>query len=83
MINHNHKPEGAKVLKGIGKGIIEIRSSFDTNTYRVVYAVKIANEIYVLDSFQKKSKSGKATAPRDIERIKRRYKTALELSQRE
>lgn len=74
------KPPAAKPLTGIGSGIFEIVSPFDTNTYRVVYAVKIGSSVYVLDAFQKKSKSGKAIPPRDLNRIKKRYKRAVELA---
>lgn len=48
----------AKPFKGIGAGILEIVARYDTDTYRVVYAVKVGETIYVLHAFQKKSKSG-------------------------
>lgn len=57
-------------------GVFEIVSDFDTNTYRAVYAVKIDDDIYVLDAFQKKSKKGIKTPKQDAERIKQRLATA-------
>ena len=71
----------AKPFKIKGEsGIYEIVSNFDTNTYRAVYAVKIDERIYVLDSFQKKSKTGIKTPQYDVDRIKNRLKTAKEIS---
>ncbi|AFY99197.1 type II toxin-antitoxin system RelE/ParE family toxin [Calothrix sp. PCC 6303] len=53
------KHDSAKPLKGFkGAGVLEIVEDFDTNTYRAVYTVKIADVIYVLHVFQKKSKHG-------------------------
>jgi len=73
------KHSSAKPLKGLGNGIMEIVSDFDTNTYRAVYAVNIGETLYVLHTFQKKSKSGIATPKPDIDLIKQRYREALEI----
>ncbi len=70
-------PRNAKPLKGIGSGVFEIVSRFDGDTYRAVYAVKIANKIYVLHVFQKKSKSGIKTPAHDMEVIAARLKEAI------
>ena len=51
---------------------MEIIDRHDANTYRAVYTVQFAGLIYVLHSFQKKSKSGIATPQKDIELIRRR-----------
>lgn len=75
---HGGKHISAKPLKGIGSGVMEIVSDFDTDTYRAVYTVNIGDVIYVLHTFQKKSKSGIATPKQDIELIKQRLKAALE-----
>lgn len=79
-VQHGDTPPSAKLLKGIGNGIFEIVSRFDTNTYRTVYAVKIGHNIYVLHAFQKKSPKGIKTAKKDIELIQSRYKRAVELN---
>ena len=71
-------PPHAKPFKGVGRGIIEIIKRYDSDTYRLVYAVQIANKIYVLHAFQKKSKSGTKTPQKDINLIKRRYKQVVE-----
>ena len=76
---HGLKHISAKPLKGLGSGVMEIVSDFDTNTYRAVYTVSIGDSIYVLHVFQKKSKSGIATAKPDIDLIKQRLKMAQEI----
>ncbi|MEH2082958.1 MAG: type II toxin-antitoxin system RelE/ParE family toxin [Nostoc sp.] len=48
----------------------EIIKRYDTDTYRAVYAVKIAEKIYVLHAFQKKSKQGIKTPQADVDLIK-------------
>ena len=51
---------------------------FDGDTYRAVYAVKLADVIYVVHAFQKKSKQGIATPKQDIKLIETRLKRAKE-----
>lgn len=69
----------AKPLKGFGgAGVLEIVEDDQGSTFRGVYTVKFAGAVYVLDAFQKKSKKGARTPKRDIERIKKRLKTAEE-----
>lgn len=68
---HNH----AKTLSGLGNAkIIELRETSRSGTYRVVYTVEMAESIFVLHAFQKKSKSGIATPKQDIDLIKSRLK---------
>ena len=59
---------------------MEIIDRHDTNTYRAVYTVQFGEVIYVLHSFQKKSKSGIATPQKDIELIRRRLAEAQRLN---
>ncbi len=76
------KHDSAKPWKGLGSGVMEIVSDFDTDTYRAVYTANIGEVIYVLHSFQKKSKSGRATPKEDVELIATRYRKAVELSKK-
>ena len=70
-----------KPLKGFGGArVMEIVDRYDTNAYRAVYTVQFSDVIYVLHSFQKKSKSGIATPQKDIELIRRRLAEALRLN---
>ena len=70
------KHESAKPWKGLGSGVMEIVSDYDTNTYRAIYTVNIGDVIYVLHAFQKKSKKGIATPQPDIDLIWRRLAEA-------
>ncbi|GJL49770.1 MAG: hypothetical protein NPIRA01_09970 [Nitrospirales bacterium] len=70
------KPPHGKPFKGIASGVFEIKDDFDTNTYRLVYAVQIGTRLYVLHAFQKKSTQGIMTSRKDIDLISRRYKEA-------
>jgi phage-related protein len=72
-------PDNAKPFKGLGRGVFEIVTRFDKDTYRTVYAVQIGERIYVLHAFQKKSPKGIKTAQKDIDLIKNRFKQALEM----
>ena len=64
----------AKPFKGCGTGVCEIVSDYDKSTFRSVYIVNIANAIYVLHAFQKKSKIGRKTPLEEVSIIKDRLK---------
>jgi phage-related protein len=69
----------AKVLKGFGgSGVLEVAEDCLGNTYRAAYTVKIADGVYVLHCFHKKSFRGIATPKPDIDLICERLKTAYE-----
>ena len=73
------KHSSAKPLKGFnGAGVVEVVEDFDGDTYRAVYTIKFADVVYVLHSFQKKSKQGIATPKQDIDLIEARLKRAKE-----
>ena len=78
LIQFGDIPKDAKPFKGVGSGILEIAVRHDANAYRLVLAVQLGREIYVLHAFQKKAKSGVKTPKTDIAVIKRRYKRAKE-----
>ncbi len=79
QIQRGETPRSAKALKGKGlSGVTELRKRFDGNTYRTVYIAKLANKVYALHCFQKKSKSGIKTPQADIELIKTRLKIAVQ-----
>lgn len=69
-------PPIAKPLKGLGPGVLELAYEFDRSAYRVVYALRIGANVYVIDVFRKKSKTGGKT-PREVKsRIEARLKLA-------
>lgn len=69
----------AKPLKGFGgAGVLEVIEDHLGNTYRAVYTVKLADGIYVLHCFQKKSTIGITTPKPDMDLIHERLKAAQE-----
>ncbi|MDF0672814.1 MAG: type II toxin-antitoxin system RelE/ParE family toxin [Nitrospira sp.] len=68
-VQRGEQPDDFKPMPSIGKGVEEIRMWDDTGTYRMVYTARLADAVYVLHAFQKKTQ---ATAKRDIELAKKR-----------
>ena len=64
----------AKPMRGLGSGVIEIALPYRGDAYRVVYAVQIGDDLWVVHAFQKKSTHGVATPLREIEVIRSRLK---------
>lgn len=73
------KSDIAKPMQGMGSGIFEIALPFKGDAFRVVYAVQIAEEIWVVHAFQKKSKKGIKTPRHEIELITDRLKRLKEM----
>ena len=69
-------PPAAKLLKGLGGGVLELVEHERGGTYQAVYAVRFETAIYVLHVFQKKSKQGIATPRHDIDLIRSRFEQA-------
>ncbi len=76
------KHVSAKPLKGSGSGVLEVVSDHRGDTFRSVYTVRLADRVFVLHAFQKKSKGGIATPKADVELIKQRLKQAIEISKK-
>ncbi|MEC9346340.1 MAG: type II toxin-antitoxin system RelE/ParE family toxin [Pseudomonadota bacterium] len=75
------KAEYTKPMTGLGAGVFEIVADHDGDTFRSVYAVKLGEDIYVLHSFQKKSKTGIKTPKPDLDLIRTRLsRLKLELA---
>ncbi len=71
--------DSVKTMKGFdGGAVCEIRTTDRTGTFRTVYTTQFLEAIYVLHAIQKKSKSGRATPPREIALIDRRLAAAKE-----
>ena len=73
------KADIAKPLKGIGAGVFEIALPFKGDAFRVVCAVQLADDIWVLHAFQKKSTQGIKTPKHEIDLIKDRLKRLKEM----
>jgi phage-related protein len=59
--------------------LFEIAVAFRGDAYRVVYAVQLADEIWVIHAFQKKSTHGIKTPKRDIDLVRDRLKRLREM----
>ena len=68
------KSDNAKPFKGVTGGVFEIVLRHRGDAFRVLYAVQIGNDIWVIHAFQKKSKSGIKTPLADVELIHERLK---------
>jgi phage-related protein len=73
------KADIAKPMKGLGSGVFEIALPYRGNAFRVVYAVQLGADLWVLHAFQKKSTQGIKTPQREIDAIRDRLKRLKEL----
>ncbi len=69
-VQRGGQPDDFKPMPSIGNGVEEIRVWDDSGTYRVIYTARLADEVFVLHAFQKKTQ---ATAKRDIDIAKERF----------
>ena len=65
-------------MHGFGPGVLEIALAYRGDAFRVVYAVQLADEIWVIHAFQKKSKQGIKTPKHEIDLVKDRLKRLKE-----
>ena len=73
------KADMAKPMHGMGAGVFEIALPFRGDAYRVVYGVQVAEEIWVVHAFQKKSTQGIKTPRREIDLVRDRLKRLKEM----
>lgn len=75
------KADIVKPMKGMGSGVFEIALPLRGDAFRVIYAVQIAEEIWVVHAFKKKSTQGIKTSRQDVDLIKDRLKRLKEILQ--
>ena len=63
----------AKPMKGLGSGVFEIAFQHHTDAYRVIYAVQIGEDLWVIHAFQKKAKKGIATPKKNRPHQRQNY----------
>ena len=73
------KADIVKPLHGMGSGVFEIALPFRGDAFRVVYAVQLGEEIWVVHAFQKKSTQGIKTPQREIDLITDRLRRLKEV----
>jgi phage-related protein len=79
VIAEGGTPLIAKPLVGLGAGVWELAIKARGDAFRVIYAVQIADDIWVVHAFQKKSTAGIATPRHEIETVRARLKRLKEI----
>jgi phage-related protein len=69
-VQRGQQPDDFKLMPSIGRGVEELRIWDESGTYRVVYTARLADAVYVLHAFQKKTQ---ATSERDIDLAAARF----------
>lgn len=72
-------PGIAKPLTGFGSGVMELALNHRGDAFRVVYALQIDTDIWVIHAFQKKSKPGIRTPKQEIDLVHERLKRLREM----
>jgi phage-related protein len=78
IIAEGGTPDIAKPLTGLGSGVWELAIRARGDAFRVVYALQLADAIWVVHAFRKKSKSGIATPRHEIDVVRERLKRLKE-----
>ena len=73
------KADIAKPLKGFGSGMFEVALAWRGDVYRAVYAVQMAEDVWVVHAFQKKSKTGIKTPKPELDLIRQRLQRLKEM----
>lgn len=74
-VQHGEEPDDWKPMTNIGGGVKEIRIRDEAGAFRVIYLAKLADAVYVLHCFQKKTER---TSERDIRLARKRFKELTE-----
>ncbi len=68
------KADIARPLRGLGAAVLEIALPYRGNAFRVVYAVQLGIDLWVIHAFQKKATQGIKTPKHEIELVKDRLR---------
>jgi phage-related protein len=71
LVQSGFAPHDSKPMPAIGAGVEEIRIWEESGNYRIIYTAKMAEFVYVLHAFQKKTQQ---TAKRDLNLACQRFK---------
>jgi len=73
-LQHGLTPDDWKPMPTVGAGVQEIRIQDAAGAFRVIYVAKLADAVYVLHCFQKKTQK---TAKGDLELAAKRYRDLM------
>lgn len=74
LVQRGQQPDDFKPLPTVGAGVEELRVWCEQGSFRVDYVARLADAVYVLHAFQKKTQT---TAKADIEIATRRYRELM------
>lgn len=74
-LQQGEAPDDWKPLKGVGRGVREIRIWEANGTFRVVYVATIDDDVYVLHAFQKKTEK---TPTANLKIAQRRFRDLVQ-----
>lgn len=74
-VQNGIEPTDWKPMPSVGQGVKEIRIRDHAGAFRVIYVAKLAEAVYVLHCFQKKTEQ---TSSQDVELARKRYKELME-----
>ena len=74
-VQNGEVPDDWKPMASIGAGVKEVRIWDDAGTFRVIYLAKLADAVFVLHCFQKRTEQ---TSEKDIRLARRRFKELME-----
>ncbi len=67
-------PDNYKPMPEVGKSVVEIRIRDESGIYRVMYTARLADAVYVLHAFQKKTMQ---TSTQDMEIARQCFKQLM------
>lgn len=73
-VQNGKEPTDWKPMPSIGEGVKEIRVQEEAGAFRVIYLAKLADAVYVLHCFQKKTQQ---TSQADIKLARKRFKDLM------
>ncbi len=69
----------AKPLDGLGPGVMELALRHRGDAFRMVYALRVGDDIWVIHAFPTKLRSGIATPAQEIDLVRARLKRLKEV----
>ena len=79
ILAEGRMPDIAKPLTGLGSGVMELALKHRGDAFRLVYALQIGDDIWVVHAFEKKSRTGIKTPRQEIDLVRDRLKRLREM----
>lgn len=70
-VQNGKEPTDWKPMETVGAGVKEVRIQDEAGAFRVIYLAKLADAVYILHCFQKKTPQ---TSEKDIKLARKRFK---------